>query len=667
MKNLLTLLILCCTFSGFAQNYKFGKVSKEELEESVHPLDSTAEAAYLYSKRRTSYNFTKNEGFQIVNEIHQRIKIYSKEGFDKATQEISFYKPESGSKERVTGISAVTYNLEGGKIKKTKVSKKQIFEEKLSKYFSQKKITFPEIKEGTVLELEYKLVSPYSTVIDDLEFQQDVPVKKMDCSIEIPEYFNFKQQVKGYYLVSPQRSTGKRSASWTTRERSDRVTNANSNFSNNKVEYNVNIQKYQAENIPALKDNEPFVYNINNYRGGIGYEINFVKYPNTAPKFLARSWDDVAKSIYKAIDPEIKRNNYYKADLNTALQGATDDAQKIGRLFQFVKEKVKWNGYSSVYPDVSLKKAYKEGTGNVAVINLMLISMLRSAGLDANPVLVSTRSHGVPLFPTRNGFNYVVASVSLPDGYVVMDASELYSLPNMLPSRAVNWQGRLILSNGSSRWLNLGSSTKSIEDNFVSVKIDDEGMVEGMMRTKYSNLGALEFRNRYNKIKEEELMTRMEDDFSVEVEEYKLANKFDIGKAVVRTVKFSSEDLVEGINGKLYVKPLLFKGYSANPFKLDQRQFPVEFSSPWKEKNTVTITIPEGYSIESAPEKKAIGLPENMGVFRYQVVPGGNKVKVISILELNQSTIPANYYEILKGFFGEVVEKQTEKIVLVKS
>jgi hypothetical protein len=347
------------------------------------------------------------------------------------------------------------------------------------------------------------------------------------------------------------------------------------------------------------------------------------------------------------------------------LQGATEDTQKISRIFQFVKEKVKWNGYSSIYPDTPLKKAYKEGTGNVAVINLMLVSMLQSAGLNANPVLVSTRTNGVPLFPTRDGFNYIVASVSLPNGYVVMDASEIYSVPNMLPSRAVNWQGRLILSNGSSRWLNLGSSKKSVEDNFVSVKIDTEGMLEGVMRTKFINLGALEYRNRYNKIKEEELISKMEDDFSIEIEDFKLGNKYDIAKAVVRTVKFTSEDLVEGINGKLYVKPLLFKGYSANPFKLEERKFPVEFSSPWKEKNTVTINLPEGYTIESAPEKKAIGLPENMGVFRYQVVSENNKVKVISILELNQSTIPANYYETLKAFFGEVVSKQTEKIVLV--
>ena len=73
-------------------------------------------------------------------------------------------------------------------------------------------------------------------------------------------------------------------------------------------------------------------------------------------------------------------------------------------------------------------------------------------------------------------------------------------------------------------------------------------------------------------------------------------------------MKFSSEDLVEEINGKMYIKPMLFMGYSSNPFKLDERKFPVEFSSPWKEKNTVSISIPAGYTIESSPETKALGL-----------------------------------------------------------
>ena len=117
----------------------------------------------------------------------------------------------------------------------------------------------------------------------------------------------------------------------------------------------------------------------------------------------------------------------------------------------------------------------------------------------------------------------------------------------------------------------------------------------------------------------------------------------------------------------MYIKPLLFYGYSTNPFKLKERKFPVEFSSRWEEKNTISIQIPQGYSVESSPETKALALPDNLGVFKYQVVSSGNKIKVISQLKFNSATISAGYYEILKGFFGEFVEKQNEKIILSKS
>ena len=673
MKNCITLLVLFIAMSSYAQNYKFGKVSKEELQEKVHPLDSTADAAYLYFKRRTYYDFTKDDGFRVITEFHKRIKIYSKEGFDKATQMMVYFKPESGAKEKLSGISAATYNLEGSKVKKTKVSKRDMFEEQMSIYTARKKVTFPEIKEGSVIEISYRITSPYDTSIDDLEFQFDIPVKKLMCEIEIPEYYNFKERSKGYYRITPKTSMENRSISWTSAPNRDTFSQQSSgvsrdrSFETTKVDFKSKVERYDALNVPALKDDEVFVNSIRDYRGGVAYEINYTKYPYSTTRYYSASWSDVAKSIYLAIGPEIDRNNYYKSDLNNLLQGATSDGEKMVRIFQFVKEKVKWNGFPGVYTSGSLKKVYKEGVGNVASVNLMLVSMLRSAGLDANPVLVSTKSNGTPLFPTRDGFNYLIASVTFPDGYVVMDATELYSLPNMLPPRALNWQGRLIRKNGSSTWLNLEVGSKAAEEDFISVKIDAQGMVEGMMRTKFKNLGALKYRNRNNRVKEEELISRMEDDYSIEIDEYNVDNKFDIGKDVTRNIKFSSEDLVEGINGKLYIKPMLFKGYNTNPFKSDERKYPIEFNSPWKEKSTVNIQLPEGYTIESCPESKALGLPNDMGVFKYQVVPRGNKVRVISTLDFNTDKIPANYYETLKGFFGEFVEKQSEKIVLVKS
>lgn len=111
--------------------------------------------------------------------------------------------------------------------------------------------------------------------------------------------------------------------------------------------------------------------------------------------------------------------------------------------------------------------------------------MLREAGVEANPVLVSTKANGIPFFPTRSGFNYVVTGVNLGKGTVLLDASERYSLPNLLPERALNWQGRKIMKNGISFWVNLSLGVSSIEENTVNIKIDSEGSIEGMLRNKF--------------------------------------------------------------------------------------------------------------------------------------------------------------------------------------
>ena len=160
--------------------------------------------------------------------------------------------------------------------------------------------------------------------------------------------------------------------------------------------------------------------------------------------------------------------------------------------------------------------------------------------------------------------------------------------------------------------------------------------------------------------------SKFEEKNNVEIENFKIANKNAIGKAINRNIKFRSEDLVEEINGKLYIEPLLILAQHTNPFKLEERKFPVDFITPWKDKNTVSIQIPDGYTVSSLPETLAIALPENLGVFKYQVTQTGNKIKTMSILQINKSTITPQYYLVLKDFYGQLVKKQSEKIVLVK-
>ncbi|WP_439130696.1 DUF3857 domain-containing protein [Polaribacter sp.] len=652
LRKITVFIILCIQVSISAQNYKFGKVSKEEIAEKFYPLDSTADAAYLYKHRRSYFDWDQSAGwFQLITEIHQRIKIYNKEGFEFANQEVVYYNPDSGKREKVTSIKGYTYNLEKGKITEEKLAKSNIFKEKINKYNSKVKLTMPNVKEGSVVEFRYKIYSPYATSIADVEFQKGIPIKKLKTQIEFPEYFKFNKTNKGFFSI-PMKTSYK-----------------NGNVGS--TMYNVSVFNFEAENIEALKNNEPYVANVNNYRGGLKFELaqeDFVSIGGNITNYVT-SWTNISKKIFESssFGSELNKTSYYKNELENILKTAKTDTDKINSIFQFVKSKVKWNGFYGKYTEKGVRKAFKENEGNVADVNLILTSMLRSAGLNADPVLVSSQGNGIPLFPTLKGFDYVISIVRFPDNsYVLLDATELYSMPNILPSRALNWQGRIVTKDGNSSWVKLASPNPATENNIVMAKISDDFLIEGQIRTKFDNLNALNYRKNNNHIKEEELISSYEEKNNLELEEFKLLNEKDLSKSLIRNIKFLSEDLIEEINGKLYIEPLLFLTQHQNPFKLEERKFPVDFITTWKDVNRVSIELPEGYTLEKLPEPMAIALPNNIGVFKYQVTTRGNRVNTLCILEFNQSLVAPQYYVALKDFYEKLVKKESEKIILTK-
>jgi len=184
-----------------------------------------------------------------------------------------------------------------------------------------------------------------------------------------------------------------------------------------------------------------FVNNINNYTSAVSHELESVQYPNRPFKLYSTDWKSVTKTIHDDSDfgQELEKTNYFESDLNLILKGFTLPEEKIIAVFNFVKTKVKWDNSFGIFCSNGVKKAYTDKTGNVAEINLMLTSMLRYAGLEANPVLISTRSNGIAYYPTIAAFNYVVSAVDISGELVLLDATEKYSNINVLPYRDLNW------------------------------------------------------------------------------------------------------------------------------------------------------------------------------------------------------------------------------------
>ena len=326
-----------------------------------------------------------------------------------------------------------------------------------------------------------------------------------------------------------------------------------------------------------------------------------------------------------------------------------------------------WNEKYGYYTDLGVKKAYNEKVGNVADINLMLVSMLRQASIKCNPILVSTRSNGISLYPNRGAYNYVIAGVELDNGILLLDATTKNALPNILPLRVLNWTGRMIREDKTSAEVDLMPKFSSKEIITVMASIDADGKVSGKARDQYHDYNSYIFRENYSSMSKDSYLEKLEKRHTgLDVSEYQVENQSDLTKPVVEILDFTNDNLTERIGDKMYFSPMLHFAQNVNPFKQETRLYPVDFSFPYQDKYNFTINIPDGYEIEHLPKPIAIMMEQNIGTFKYNIANTGKQIQLAVVFEMNYSAIPSDFYNSLKTFYKEMIDKQNEKIVLKK-
>lgn len=669
--NILTaIMILCFLNISVAQKYKFGKVSKEELLQKEHPTDPTADAAVLYREIKTEFQYNQDAGWFMVTDYFERVKIYTKEGFESANATIDLHKDDG--EDKLLGLRGYTYYLDGdGKINEVKLKSDGIFEEETTKYLSQTKITMPDVREGCVIEYKYTINSPFIFNIDEFRFQETIPVDKVKVLFKTPEYFVYKTHQRGWVPYKVNSETRERTMIYRQLEQMDTRTFGRGiqQTETREVKFKEDTYTVELENVPALKE-EAFVGNLNNYTTALQFEMSYIDIPGVPLKTYATNWEDVSKSIYRINEfgAELGRSNYFENDIDNLLSGISKPEEKIGKIFSYVLNKMNWNGYNGFYTNEGVKTAYKKGSGNVADINLMLVAMLRHANLDANPVLVSTKAHGIPLFPTRNGFNYVIAAVDLPQGTLLLDATNKDAEIGVLKSNILNWQGRVIKNDGTSGWVSLSSLVPAVKSAMVNVEISSEMSVTGKAKNRFTGNYAFQYRTEYKSLNEDAQRKKIEKSSrQTEISNLQFENLNNPGEPVSLDYDFESLDVVEDVAGKLYFSPMVYLGTKETPFKTETRQYPIDFGFPMKSRYIINIDLPEGYKVETLPENAVYNLGESTGSYRYLISQMGNKLQLSVEFAINQSLIGANEYTNLKKFYELLIAKEKEKVVLSKA
>lgn len=670
---LLILLFVSTAFTAIAQEFELGEVTIEELKEESNQIDPSASAAILYKTGTTYFDIDKNGNWLIVTDVSVRLKIYNKDGYDYATVEVPFYTGSSrDQRESVIFKEGWTYNLEGGKIDKSKLKREGKFTEEINDIWSIEKITLPAVKEGSVIEYRYIKKSPYIRTIPTWYFQEEIPINSIHYTLEIPQYFIYNRILSPYMPVEEDVNTERVTKEYSSNGRKSGYGQVNTTIRSQmgSVSYYVHRKKYMVRNVSPLKD-ESFVDNIDNYRSYVKHELAKTNFPNDFEKNYATDWTTVVKSIYNDEDfgRELNKSDYFEDDIKNLLKDNKSGDDAVTAIYKYVQNRMTYNDKYGYECRKGVEKAYEEKTGNAAEINLMLVAMLRYAGFNANPVLLSTRDNGHVAFVNRNEFNYVVAGLESQDNVLFLDATTKKAAPGLLPVRALNIIGRVVRDNLSSEQVSLIPSIVSIKNNTVLASIDEQGNIEGQVRRQYFDYNAFMYRIVYGNIDEEEYLIKQEKKLDdIEISDYTVENRKDnYSDPVVEKFSFVGDGIADVVGDKIYISPMLFFSITENPFKLEERNYPVDFVFPSQDKHTINLNIPEGYVIESVPDSMQIMIEGNVCTFTFKIGARGNMIQVVASENVNVSRINPEYYKQLKDFYSNIVKKQGEKIVLKKA
>lgn len=651
IRVLLFLLLSTHVYSASASDtkYRFGHIDMENLQGDICPIDSNAHAYYIFHNGKTDFYTLDN--FKLRRKRHYRIKIVDERALDLASVEIPLFGSGDG-REKISSIKAITYNADGDDIIESEMHKAAIIYEAAAGGLTMAKFALPNVKAGSIIEVEYTVTSGYIFNLRTWTFQKMIPVLDSNFSVEIPEYFDYMQFPYGYIQIDTEESliVSKRT------------------FTRYMLHYHVTRFDYSASDIPAFPSSE-FLTARKNYISSVEFELRSFSIPGFSYQDFSSSWPKISS---KFIDHDnfgvILKNSRCLNDQVDSMASLAPLA-KMHNAFEYIKAHTQWNHYNSCYASQAIKKTLEKGSGNAADINLSLVALMRRVGLEAYPVALSTRGHGFVnhFFPKASSLNYVVALCRIDGQSYLMDATDDYASIDLLPSRCLNGSG-LLIKDKSDVWVSLQSDNAFTEYFSYVLDLSTDGQLKGSKITKLDSYAAYAERNHLSESDDEEsFVYDLEDRCDgLTINDYTLKNVDDLDKKMLMQIDIDISDAVSRVNDLMYLKPLLYERWDSNPLKLEERLYPVEYLYPTSSTCAVQIKIPEGYMLESVPESVNMRSPEGDCMFRYICSEMNGAVSVYSQFKRSKILYPYTDYKDLKAFYEQVVKKHNEQVVFRK-
>ncbi|MDG4717254.1 DUF3857 domain-containing protein [Winogradskyella marincola] len=631
---------------SFAQNYNVDmNVSKSDLELNSYKRDSTANALVIYDYGNT---FIDRETFWLKSQIKQKVKILRKEGIDLGVIKIKLYKGKSSS-EKIENIIGTTYNLENDEIVRTQLQPSAIFKEENEDY-TLVKLVLPNLKVGSVFTISYEKQSRFITKYQPWYFQSSNPVLYSEYNTSIPGNYKYHVKLVGGFQLDVNESKIEKNCL--------KVAGGGS--------ADCAVSKYVMKNIPAYKQ-EGYTTTDFNYISRIEYELNEILYFDGRVDKISKTWKDVDKELKTDANfgRQVSKKSLIKNVLPKDISKISDKLEKAKAIYQFVQNNYKWNEKYDRY-DVSVKKTVKEKIGNAFEINLLLENLLTSEGYTIYPVMISTRANGLPtkIYPVLTDFNYLILKATIDGKDYYLDATEPYLFFGELPYRCLNQYGRLMDFEDGSYWEDIKLEEYSTISHRISLNTFSNDEFNGLLGSKFSRYHAHNPKNAYQQNPISYKENKANKYKNIIIEDHDVIDTGSDSENFEETINFTQEP--ELIADKIYYNPFILKFFEVNPFKLQERTYPIDFGYKDSFAYMLNIDLGENLKVVELPESENYILPEKAGSFIFSTEVNDNKLTLIFKIKFSKAIYEPEYYNYLKIFMSKVVKIQNNTVIVLE-
>ncbi|MEQ9264784.1 MAG: DUF3857 domain-containing protein [Balneolaceae bacterium] len=636
------LLLLFLTIESTAQTKKFGKVSKEDFTAYNPVYDSTMSAVVLFSKGEVEYD----SDYSCYYEFHKRVKILNDDGFEYGDIQIPFY---TDLDQNVSSIKATTYTLmPDGKIEQTKLGRRDVFEDKIVDDLRVKKFTMPALAAGVIIEYSYKKRVGHPAYLPDWKFHDYIPVQWSEYKMEIPLTLDYRMIFKGSDTLYQNK------VSRLTRSQGDAQ------------------EIYLAKKeLPAVED-LPYLINRDDHISEVITQLQGIRIPGYPPRNFFKDWPSIAEEVNKREDFGGQRaNGAIKDAVAEIVSDEMEPIQKLEIIYNYMTSNFNWDGRHRVITEKGIRNTFKDKEGNTADLNLLLVEMLKEAGIKANPALISTRTNGSVIldYPLINQFNSTIAVAELTGAAFALDASTGIRSYKATHPKNMYRNAFVIREDNSFGWLTTVPIESSSERLSLTYSFDEAPRVSVKLMGSVKGEFAEEMRNNvksinYNSYWENEYSTLPD----IKVDSSSFKNLENLTESITYSTDFSFEkgDYFSTSDDLIYLNPFMFLSRQENPFKRNERELPVEFSHTYSKQYLVNLKIPDGYVVEEMPESKQVAIPNRGGSYRFITSATDSSLTFVSNIRISAYRYETSEYPLLKDLFQNIVDTQNAIVVLRK-